>query len=51
MLENLDVFLTEVKWRRGLLSPNFASGSKTFLLLLLLLLLQLLLLLKFIYLI
>jgi hypothetical protein len=33
MLQNLDVFLTKVKWGRGLFSPNFASGNKTFLLL------------------
>jgi hypothetical protein len=37
MLQNTDVFLTDVKWKRGLFSPNFASGNKTVLLLLLLL--------------
>jgi hypothetical protein len=35
ILQNLDIFLTEVKkWlrMRGRLSPNFASGNKNFLL-------------------
>jgi hypothetical protein len=34
ILPNPDVFLTEVKGKKELLSPNFASGNKTLLLLL-----------------